>query len=52
MRRPALLWALAAVAGLVVVAGLTLAASRLSALQVGLSSEPLQAGQALGLPPR
>ena len=47
MRRPAFLWALAALAGIVLVAGMTLAASRLSTLEVGLSSEPLQAGQAL-----
>jgi hypothetical protein len=47
MRRSAFLWMLAALGGLVLVAGMTLAASRLSTLQVGLSSEPLQAGQAL-----
>ena len=47
MRRPALLWTLAALGGLVLVAGMTLAASRLSSQTVGLSSEPLQAGQSL-----
>jgi hypothetical protein len=47
MRRPALLWTLAAVGGLVLVAGMTLAASRLSSQTVGLSSEPLQAGGSL-----
>jgi hypothetical protein len=47
MRRPAVLWTLAALAGIVLVAGLTLAASRLSSQRIGLSAEPLQAGQAL-----
>jgi hypothetical protein len=47
MRRAALLWTLAAVGGLVLVAGMTLAASRLSSQTIGLSSEPLQAGRSL-----
>lgn len=40
-------WALAAVAGLVLAATLTTAASRLSSQRIGLSSEPLTAGERL-----
>jgi hypothetical protein len=47
MRRPALLWTLAALAGIVLVAGVTLAASRLSTQAIGISSEPAEAGRAL-----
>ena len=46
MRRTAL-WILAAVAGVLVVAGVTAAASTLSTQSVGLSSEPLTAGDRL-----
>jgi uncharacterized membrane protein YgcG len=46
MRRTAL-WILAAVAGVLVVAGVTAAASTLSTQSVGLSSEPLTAGDEL-----
>ena len=46
MRRTAL-WIGAALAGLVVAAGLTTAAAQLSNQRVGLSSEPLSAGDAL-----
>jgi uncharacterized membrane protein YgcG len=46
MRRTAL-WILAAVAGVLVVAGVTLAASTLSTQTIGLSSEPLTAGDEL-----
>jgi hypothetical protein len=47
MRRPVLLWSLAAIAGIVLVAAVTGAASRLSTQAIGLSSEPLNAGGAL-----
>src|SRR4051794_23372702 len=50
-RRAALLWTLAAIAGVFLAAGVTLAASQLSRVQVGLSSEPLQAGEALAPTP-
>src|SRR3954451_15553872 len=46
MRRT-VLWILAAVAGVLVVAGVTAAASTLSTQTIGLSSEPLTAGDAL-----
>ena len=46
MRRTAL-WIGAALAGLVVAAGLTTAAAQLSNQRVGLSSEPLTAGEDL-----
>ena len=46
MRRTAL-WILAAVAGVLVVAGVTAAASTLSTQSIGLSSEPLTAGDRL-----
>jgi hypothetical protein len=46
MRRT-LLWALAAFAGVLLVAGVTAAASSLSTQTVGLSSEPLSAGEQL-----
>ena len=42
------LWILLALLGLVVAAGVTAAASRLSTQHVGLSSEPLSAGERLG----
>ena len=41
------LWILAAVAGVLLVAGVTAAASSLSSQSVGLSSEPLSAGEQL-----
>jgi uncharacterized membrane protein YgcG len=46
MRRT-VLWILAAVAGVLVVAGVTAAASTLSTQTIGLSSEPLTAGDEL-----
>src|SRR5688572_17476307 len=49
-RRSLLAWSLAAIAGLLVAAGITLAASELSSQQIGLSSEPLSAGDELGAP--
>jgi hypothetical protein len=45
--RSVILWTLAALAGLLVAAGVTLAASSLSRQQIGLSAEPLTAGQGL-----
>ena len=45
MSRSVILWALAAVAGVVLVAGVTYAASGLSSQSIGLSSEPLGAGE-------
>ncbi len=45
--RAVLAWTLAAVAGLVLAAGLSTAASTLSRQRIGLSSEPLTAGRAL-----
>ena len=47
MRRSALMWTLAAVAGVLLVAGVTYAASTLSSQTIGLSSEPLSAGEDL-----
>ena len=44
MTRSAILWTLAAIAGVVLVAGVTYAASGLSSQTIGLSSEPLGAG--------
>lgn len=41
------LWTLAAVAGVLLVAGVTVAASKLSTQTIGLSSEPLSAGEDL-----
>jgi hypothetical protein len=45
--RSVVLWSLAALAGILVAAGITLAASSLSSQQIGLSAEPLSAGDAL-----
>src|SRR3954468_20961201 len=47
MFRTTLLWTLAAIAGVVLVAGVTYAASGLSTQTIGLSSEPLSAGESL-----
>ena len=47
MNRSVVLWCLAAVAGVVLVAGVTYAASGLSTQTIGLSSEPLSAGDDL-----
>lgn len=47
MAKRTTLWVLLAVLGLVLAAGVTAAASRLSSQHVGLSSEPLSAGQRL-----
>ena len=44
-------WAVAALAGLVLAAGLSTAASTLSRQRIGLSSEPLAAGRALAPTP-
>jgi hypothetical protein len=44
-------WALAAIAGLVLAAGLSTAASTLSRQRIGLSSETLTAGRALAPTP-
>jgi hypothetical protein len=45
--RRTILWSLAAVAGVLLVAGVTAAASSLSTQTIGLSSEPLTAGEQL-----
>ena len=45
MTRSVILWTLAAIAGVVLVAGVTYAASGLSSQTIGLSSEPLGAGR-------
>jgi hypothetical protein len=50
VNRSLLLWILAAVAGVLVVAGVTYAASRLTTQAIGISSEPVSAGD--GLSPR
>jgi hypothetical protein len=47
MFKTTLLWTLAAIAGVVLVAGVTYAASGLSTQTIGLSSEPLSAGEDL-----
>src|SRR4051812_23142573 len=47
MLRPTLLWCLAAVAGVVLAAGIAYAASGLARAPIGLASEPLVAGQGL-----
>jgi len=47
MFKTTLIWALAAIAGVVLVAGVTYAASGLSTQTIGLSSEPLSAGESL-----
>src|SRR5688572_15296375 len=47
MRRATVLWLLLAASGVMLVAGVTLAASTLSTQSVGLSSEPLSAGDEL-----
>src|SRR4051812_49666892 len=49
-RRSLALWMAAAIAGLLVAAGVTLAASKLSSQRIGLSSEPLSAGDELAAP--
>src|SRR3954471_12680928 len=49
-RRSLALWIVAAIAGLLVAAGVTLAASTLSSQRIGLSSEPLSAGDELAAP--
>jgi hypothetical protein len=41
------MWALAAAAGVLLVAGVTYAASQLSSQAIGISSEPLSAGEDL-----
>ena len=49
-RRSLAFWTVAAIAGLLVAAGVTLAASKLSSQRIGLSSEPLSAGDELAAP--
>jgi len=51
-RRRTAAWAGAALAGLVLAGGLTTAAAQLSNQRVGLSSEPLTAGEQLAPPAR
>lgn len=50
--RERLLWILAGAAGLVLAAGVGLAASELTRAPVGLSAEPVSAGEALAPKPR
>jgi hypothetical protein len=45
--RVAIAWVVAAVVGLALAAGITLAASQLSSQRIGLSGEPLSAGAEL-----
>jgi hypothetical protein len=45
--RSVVVWVIAAVIGLALAAGVTLAASQLSSQHIGLSGEPLSAGDAL-----
>jgi hypothetical protein len=52
MRRAIATWALLAVLGIVVAAGLTLATSRIVGQHIGLSSEPGSAGDRLAAPAR
>ena len=47
MSKTVIMWGLAAIAGVVLVAGVTYAASGLSSQTIGLSSEPLDTGEAL-----
>jgi hypothetical protein len=47
MRRATVLWTVLAVCGVLLVAGVTVAASTLSTQTIGLSSEPLSAGDRL-----
>lgn len=47
MRRATLLWTVLAVGGVLLVAGVTMAASTLSTQTIGLSKEPLSAGDQL-----
>jgi hypothetical protein len=47
MRRATVFWTALAVAGVLLVAGVTYAASQLSTQTIGLSSEPLSAGSKL-----
>jgi hypothetical protein len=47
MRRATVLWTVLAVCGVLLVAAVTVAASRLSTQTIGLSSEPLSAGDRL-----
>jgi hypothetical protein len=51
MTRGTLMWAAAALAGLALAVGVTYAAGTLSSQRIGLSSEPLSAGDRL-VPPR
>jgi hypothetical protein len=50
MSRAFVIWILAALGGIVLVAGVTIAASSLSTQAIGLSSEPLSAGEDLSPP--
>ena len=51
MTRGTLAWAAAALAGLALAVGMTYAAGTLSSQRIGLSSEPLSAGDRLVPPP-
>jgi hypothetical protein len=50
MSRQAALWVLAALAGIVLTAGITWATSQLTSQHIGISSEPLSAGHGLAPP--
>lgn len=50
MNRQTALWTLAALAGIVLTAGITWATSQLTSQHIGLSSEPLSAGHGLAPP--
>lgn len=50
MSRQAALWLLAAVAGIVIAAGITWATSQLTSQHIGISSEPLSAAHRLAPP--
>jgi len=49
---PMIRWAALAILGLLIAAGVSVAASSLASQQIGLASEPLNAGDALAPPPR
>ncbi|MFZ1155094.1 MAG: hypothetical protein WAN93_09340 [Solirubrobacteraceae bacterium] len=50
MRRQSVLWALAALLGIVLTAGITRATSQLTSQHIGISSEPISAGRRLAPP--
>jgi hypothetical protein len=49
---PMIRWTALAILGLLIAAGVSVAASSLASQQIGLASEPLNAGDALAPPPR